>query len=108
MSELAQSVIVCNAEGRILLYNPRAAQLLGGDDADGGAASIGLGRSIFGILERGQILHSLDKLMRRLEQQEAHPVAHFATTRGDQLLRVQMAPDAGVYKIARLDQVGSS
>jgi Mce-associated membrane protein len=23
-------------------------------------------------------------------------------------LRVQMAPDAGVYKIARLDQVGSS
>ena len=28
MSELAQSVIVCNVEGRILLYNGRAMQLL--------------------------------------------------------------------------------
>ena len=28
MSELAQSVIVCNVEGRILLYNARAMQLL--------------------------------------------------------------------------------
>ncbi len=28
MSELAQSVVVCNAEGRILLYNARARQLL--------------------------------------------------------------------------------
>ena len=28
MSELAQSVIMCNIEGRILLYNARAMQLL--------------------------------------------------------------------------------
>jgi DNA polymerase III subunit epsilon len=92
MSELAQSVLVCNAEGRILLYNTRAAQLLGADSPDAGAAPVGLGRSIFGIIERSQIVHALDKIGRRLEQHEDRPVAHFVTTRGDQLLRVQMAP----------------
>lgn len=92
MSELAQSVLVCNAEGRVLLYNPRAAQLLAADVPTAGGAPVGLGRSIFGILERSQIMHALDRITRRLEQQADHPVAHFVTTRGDQLLRVQMAP----------------
>lgn len=92
MSELAQSVLVCNAEGRILLYNPRAAQLLGTDAPAAGGAPVGLGRSIFGILERSQIVHALDRIGRRLEQRADHPVAHFVTTRADQLLRVQMAP----------------
>lgn len=92
MSELAQSVLVCNAEGRVLLYNPRAAQLLASDAPTQGAVPLGLGRSIFGILERSQIVHALDRIARRLEQHADHPVAHFVTTRGDQLLRVQMAP----------------
>ena len=92
MSELTQSVLMCNAEGRILLYNPRATELLGSDVSDAGAAPIGLGRSIFGIMERSQIVHALDKIGRRLEQHEDRPVAHFVTTRGDKLLRVQMAP----------------
>jgi len=92
MSELAHSVLVCNSEGRILLYNPRAAQLLESDGRDAGGAPVGLGRSVFGILDKSQIVHALDKIARRVEQHVAHPVAHFVTTRGDQLLRVQMAP----------------
>jgi DNA polymerase-3 subunit epsilon len=92
MSELAQSVLVCNREGRILLYNPRAAQLLEGDAADPDAAPVGLGRSVFALLDKSQIVHALDKIGRRIEQQAAHPVAHFVTARGDQLLRAQMAP----------------
>ncbi|HEY0857934.1 MAG TPA: exonuclease domain-containing protein [Albitalea sp.] len=92
MSELAHSVLVCNSEGRILLYNPRAAQLLESDRRDAGGAPVGLGRSVFGILDKSQIVHALDKIARRVEQQIEHPVAHFVTTRGDQLLRVQMAP----------------
>ncbi len=92
MSELAQSVLVCNAEGRILLYNRRAAQLLGADAPSTSGAPIGLGRSVFSLLERSQIVHALDRIGRRLEQQVDHPVAHFVTARADQLLRVQMAP----------------
>jgi DNA polymerase III subunit epsilon len=48
MSELAQSVLVCNIEGRILLYNARAKQMLEAGHGAGmapGTAAIGLGRS---------------------------------------------------------------
>ena len=91
MSELAQSVLVCNAEGRILLYNARATRLL--EQADAGAdMPVGLGRSIFSILDRSPIVHALGQLAHRLEHGTAQPVARFVTTRGGQLLRAQMAP----------------
>lgn len=108
MAELTHGVLVCNREGRILLYNASASALLA-DSAAGDAAvgaPVGLNRSIFGILDKGPIVHALEQLVRRLEQQ-VHPVAHFVTTRrqagygGDaahaaapsgQLLRAQMVP----------------
>jgi len=92
MSELAQSALVCNAEGRILLYNTRAGQLLGRDASGLGGAPVGLGRSVFGILDKSLIVHALDQVRRRLEQGGADPVAQFVTAREGQLLRVQMAP----------------
>lgn len=94
MSELAQSVLVCNAEGRILLYNARATELLDLAIAQRqGGSPVGLGRSVFGVLDKGAIVHALDKLRYRL----AHPDggqagAHFVTARGRRLLRAQMAP----------------
>ncbi len=84
MSQLTQGVLVCNAEGRILLYNASAAALLEPDDdqADSAAlAPLGLGRSIFGVLERDAVLHALEQVARRAEQRAAQPVAHFVTTR---------------------------
>lgn len=87
MSELADSVLVCNREGRILLYNQRAAQLLAAD-----AGPVGLGRSVFNVFDQGQVMHALDRLARQLEQRIAHPVARFVAAHGDQLLRAQMVP----------------
>lgn len=56
MSELAQAVVVCNLDGRILLYNNRARlqfkALAQGPTSVSGGALIGLGRSIFSILEK--------------------------------------------------------
>ena len=49
MAELAVAVLVCNVEGRILLYNAAARAVLGDD------AAIGLGRSVFGIVDRGLV-----------------------------------------------------
>ncbi|EXI75842.1 MAG TPA: DNA polymerase III subunit epsilon [Candidatus Accumulibacter phosphatis] len=97
MSELAQAVVVCNREGRILLYNSRArlqfrALALGSTAAAGGAL-IGLGRSIFSILERSQIDHALDVVRQRLRKGAATAIATFITAaRGGQLLRVQLVP----------------
>lgn len=97
MSELAMGVVVCNMDGRILLYNSRARlqfKALGqGTTSMSGGALIGLGRSIFSILERGQITHALENIQQRLRKGSAEPTANFITaTRGGQLLRAQMAP----------------
>jgi DNA polymerase-3 subunit epsilon len=97
MSELALGVVVCNLDGRILLYNSRARlqfkALAQGPTSMSGGALIGLGRSIFSILERGQITHSLENIQQRLRKGSAEPTANFiTTTRGGQLLRCQMAP----------------
>jgi len=100
MSELALGVIVCNLDGRILLYNSRARlqfkALAQGPTSMSGGALIGLGRSIFSILERGQITHSLENIQQRLIKGSAEPTANFiTTTRSGQLLRAQMAPVLG-------------
>jgi len=97
MSELAMGVVVCNLDGRILLYNSRARlqfkALAQGPTSMSGGALIGLGRSIFSILERGQITHSLENIQQRLRRGSAEPTANFiTTTRSGQLLRAQMAP----------------
>ena len=101
MSELAQSVIMCNIEGRILLYNARAMQLLR-KPLEGAAAAgkahtlVGLGRSIFAIFDRNLIIHALESIHDRLRQGTRGPVANFVTTTpAGQLVRVQMAPVVG-------------
>jgi DNA polymerase-3 subunit epsilon len=100
MSELAQSVIVCNVEGRILLYNARAMQLLRARAEDGAAkghALVGLGRSVFAILDRNHVIHALDGIHERLKKGERSPVAHFvAAAPSGQLVRVQVAPVLGL------------
>lgn len=94
MSELAQSVVVCNLEGRILLYNNRARVLFNtvfaGDGVHAGA--IGLGRSIYTLLDRNLVQHALDNLRRRQARGARHPHAVFVTTtRSGQFVRVHMA-----------------
>ncbi|MGB8432701.1 MAG: DNA polymerase III subunit epsilon, partial [Burkholderiales bacterium] len=96
MSELTQGVLVCNREGRILLYNERARQLFAGGAA-GAVTPVGLGRSIFGMIDRNLVAHGLDTVAQRLDQGDAHPVVQFLTSTQDgQLLRVHMAPIHGL------------
>lgn len=97
MSELTQSVVVCNLDGRILLYNNRARlqfrALSEAPAVAGGGELIGLGRSIYGVFERNLITHALESIQHRLRRSTAQAVANFVTTtRAGQLLRVQMAP----------------
>lgn len=97
MSELTQGVIVCNVEGQILLYNNRARQLFNYSTdkltTNGMGGLVGLGRSIFAIIERTIIVHALEQLHHNLRQGNNRSVSHFVTTtRGGQLIRVSMTP----------------
>lgn len=90
MSELASSVVVCTVEGRILLYNEHARRLFSGSEVPG---YIGLGRSLFSLLDRSLVVHALDQLRGRLAQGETSPVSVFLASPGPSLqLRVRMAP----------------
>jgi DNA polymerase-3 subunit epsilon len=97
MAELSQSVVVCNLNGRILLYNNRArlqfrALSNAPQLADGGEL-IGLGRSIYAVFDRQLVAHALERVRQRLQRGAANPSAQFVTgTRTGQLLRVQVAP----------------
>ena len=93
MSELAQGVIVCNLDGRVLLYNRRARALFAASPGHGMAA-LGLGRSIYGIFDRHLIAYALEHIASR---RRSH--SHFVTaTESGRLLRVLVAPipEAGV------------
>ena len=97
MSELTQSVVVCNLDGRVLLYNNRARMqfrtLSKSPTAAGGGELLGLGRSIYSIFDRKLVTHALENIQNRLQRGAASPIAQFITsTQAGQLLRVQMAP----------------
>ncbi len=97
MAELTQSVVVCNLDGRILLYNQRARlqfrALSQAPDVAGGAELIGLGRSIYTVFDRKLVAHALENIQQRMLAGAAQPSAQLVTsTPSGQLLRVQMAP----------------
>ncbi|WP_372740109.1 exonuclease domain-containing protein [Neptunomonas sp.] len=97
MSELTKSVVVCNLDGRILLYNHRARSqfraLSKSPTVAGGLELIGLGRSIYSVLDRKLVTHALENIQHRLQGGAPHPSAQFVTTtQSGQLLRVQMTP----------------
>jgi DNA polymerase-3 subunit epsilon len=50
MADLSQSVVVCNLDGRVLLYNQRAKQELATGPNGEKTESLGLGRSIYASL----------------------------------------------------------
>ena len=90
VSELAQGIVACNLDGRILLYNNRA-RLLFAALAQG--ALIGLARSIYGVIEQPLIDHALSNIRLRLADGRQRALATFITpSRAGQLMRVQMVP----------------
>ena len=107
ISALAQGVVVCNAEGRILLYNERATELVtrgeGKASAQDAGRLVGLGRSVFGIFDRGLVAHALATLRAHLEKGEARPVATFVGAVGPRLVRAQMAPVIGTASAPPVD-----
>ncbi len=97
MAELNHSVLVCNLDGRILLYNERCRQLFRrlSRASAAGAELIGLGRSVHGVIDRALIGHAVETVEQRIARggDTAGVSAHFVTgTPAGHLLRVNLAP----------------
>ena len=93
MSEIPNGVVVCNIDGQILLYNPQAQKFLSTVSKDGVKAKpIGLGRSIFALVERNPILHCLDVLQQAISSGKQDLVTGFMLPLGEHYLRFNMAP----------------
>lgn len=97
MSELSQGVVVCNLDGRIVLFNNRARLtfklMSGASSVAGGAEWVGIGRSIYAVLDRPLLAHALENLRQRMARGASQPSTQFLTsTSSGQLLRVHMAP----------------
>jgi DNA polymerase-3 subunit epsilon len=92
ISELDQSVLVCNREGRILLYNAAVSALLAPPGQPDAVQALGLDRSVFGLIDRSLILHAVEAIEAQSGRGERESV-HFVTASADgRLLRVQVAP----------------
>ncbi len=106
ISELPEGILICNAECQILLYNKQARRYLEGDekrtfpDPDSGRSAtgagnpfIGLGRSVFGVIDKNLIVPALDEIAGKLERREAQATAHFITPGAQtSLLRTEAVP----------------
>ena len=97
MAELTQSVVVCNLDGRILLYNNRARLQFRAlseqtHPSAESAVALGLGRSIYTVFDRRLMAHALENIQQRIRRGSDSPSTQFVTsTRSGQLLRVQVA-----------------
>jgi DNA polymerase-3 subunit epsilon len=98
MAELPEGVLICNAEGRILFYNKQAKQLLEGKRSEGegeviSGRFIGLGRSIFTVIDKNIIVHALDDIAGKLKREEPGAAFYFVIVGKDgNLMRVEAAP----------------
>jgi DNA polymerase-3 subunit epsilon len=102
MADLSQSVVVCNLDGRVLLYNQRAKQELSTGPNGDRTELLGLGRSIHAVLDRAVIGYAIARLQQAnaaLDSGNAPGVVgsmHFVTgTASGRLLRAHMSPVLG-------------
>ena len=96
MSELVEGVLVCNAAGRILLYNEQARTLFSGGNDRAAATRVGLGRSIFSLIDRDQVVHAMEKLDQSGRRGEGAPRTRFvAPTGAGRLVKFEAAPYLG-------------
>ena len=110
MAELPEAILICNGEGQIILYNTQAKRFFNkqvvkyngetANDANGNSLSnfeekrfLGIGRSIFGLVDQNVIQHALDEMHVHLDRKEENFVASFVlTAKGNRLLRGRTVP----------------
>ncbi len=98
MAQLDEAVIVCNAEGRVLLYND-AARVLAANfvaseaNALARTSALGLGRSVFALIDPAVLGHALQQLTLQQRRQVSQPRSRFVIVSATgRVARVLVAP----------------
>lgn len=102
IEELAEGVIVCNAEGIIVLYNDAVHHLLASfpDDVESHSSNkfIGLGRSIDTVIEDKVLLdYTIDELKYRHSRGDSELTQHFIMWQGTNLLKVEAVATVNLF-----------
>jgi DNA polymerase-3 subunit epsilon len=100
LAELPEGVVICTAQGQITLYNQRAQKLLEAPDdprspADPGPVGglIGLGRSVFGVVDKPLITYALKDIPEKLRSGQHDLTSSFMmVARNSRLLQVVTVP----------------
>jgi len=90
IAELNEGVIILNNDGVILLYNRMAQEFFSTAKAGDG---IGLGRSVFSVIDRNLLGHALDDIMEQMKRENTHPASYFIVlSKKGHLLNVEAVP----------------
>jgi DNA polymerase-3 subunit epsilon len=90
ISGLADGIVVCNIDGQIILYNKSAKSIFSGDSD---SSAIGLGRSLFGLINKDLIVHSLEDINHRLDNDSPSVISKVVIrTEAKKLLRTHIVP----------------
>ncbi len=80
MSELPHGVIICNRNGRILLFNSLAKKTFTPDSGIGRSEIfLGLGRSVFHLFDKALIAHAIEEIEERLNTPGQSVASYFIT-----------------------------
>jgi DNA polymerase III epsilon subunit family exonuclease len=81
MAELPQGVVICNKNGRILLFNNLAKTILTQDaHATKDKYFIGIGRSLFKLINKNLLLNAIKNIEQHLQQNTENMASFFVTS----------------------------
>lgn len=66
MGELPQGIVVCNKNGRIILFNSQAKAIFSPGKGSAQELFIGLGRSIFHLMDKSLVAHAMDEILEQI------------------------------------------
>jgi DNA polymerase-3 subunit epsilon len=100
LAELPEAVVICTAQGQVTLYNQRAQKLLEAPDDSRSPADlrpagglIGLGRSVFGVVDKPLITHALKDIPEKLRSGQHDLTSSFVmVARNRRLLQAVTVP----------------
>jgi len=80
MGELPQGIVVCNKNGRIILFNSLAKTLFSPDDKSvSQELFLGLGRSIFHLIDKSLVAHAMDEIIDQINSPDTPVGSSFIT-----------------------------
>ncbi len=93
ISELSEGVLICRHDGRLLFFNKMAKEFLSKNSDDLNTSFIGLGRSVFTLIDKNIVIHALDDIQGKLDSDNENCTTSFVIVGKKQnQLKVEAVP----------------